>query len=108
MQPWAERFYSSKAWHRCRAGYIADRISIDGGRCEACRIAQGYIVHHKIHLTPRNIDDTDVSLNWSNLQYVCKDCHDQFDGHGLTHNKTTGVVLFDGDGNPIGRPLPPV
>ena len=108
MQPWAEHFYNSKAWKRCRAGFIAQRLNIDGGCCEVCNRAQGYIVHHRIHLTPTNINDPSIALDWSNLQYVCKDCHDLFDGHGLTHNKTTGVVLFDDSGCPIGRTSPPV
>ena len=108
MQQWAEHFYNSKAWKRCRAGFIAQRLNIDGGRCEVCNRAQGYIVHHRIHLTPTNINDPSIALDWSNLQYVCKDCHDLFDGHGFTHNKTKGVVLFDDSGCPVGRTSPPV
>lgn len=108
MQPWAERFYCSRAWKRCRRSYISSRINIDGGRCEICGFSQGYIVHHKVLLTPTNIDDPVVSLNHDNLQYVCKDCHDLFDGHGLRHNTTPNVVTFDADGNPIGRTSPPV
>lgn len=108
MQPWAERFYNSRAWKRCRRSYISGRLNIDGGRCEACRITQGYIVHHKISLTPTNISDPEIALNHENLQYVCKACHDLFDGHGLRYNGTPCVVQFDSDGNPVGRALPPV
>ena len=33
------------------------------------------IVHHKIVLTPENINDREVALNWENLQCVCRECH---------------------------------
>ena len=35
----------------------------------------GEIVHHKIHLTPNNVNNPAVTLNWDNLQLVCRDCH---------------------------------
>ena len=35
----------------------------------------GKIVHHKIWLTPDNIHDTSITLNWDNLMLVCQDCH---------------------------------
>ena len=107
MQAWAERFYGSAAWHRCRLGYIRERFSIDGGRCEACGVAQGYICHHKIVLTPENIQDPEVALNWDNLQYVCRECHDQFEGHGLRRG-ARACVVFDAHGQPISRVSPPV
>ena len=53
----ARAFYNSKRWKDCRRAYIAKRISIDGGMCETCHEVPGYIVHHKIELTPDNISD---------------------------------------------------
>jgi len=35
----------------------------------------GEIVHHKIHLTPENIHDPKIALNFDNLQLLCRDCH---------------------------------
>ena len=32
-------------------------------------------MHHKVHLTPDNINDPDVSLNADNLMLLCRDCH---------------------------------
>jgi len=55
MQDFAKRFYRSQAWKACRAAYIARRLAIDGGLCEECRDQQGYIVHHRVTLTPENI-----------------------------------------------------
>ena len=100
-KPFAKKFLNSKAWESCRTGYIADRIRIDGGMCEVCHEALGYIVHHKVLLTPQNINDPDVSLNWKNLSYECKDCHDKHDGHGVKRT-ISAVCAFDSDGNPIG------
>ena len=45
-----------------------------------CRDAQGYIVHHKVELTPDNINDPDVTLNMANLLYLCQDCHNKIHG----------------------------
>lgn len=50
-----------------------------GNLCERCW-ARGLIVpaeevHHKIHLTPENINDPKIALNWNNLIALCKKCH---------------------------------
>lgn len=75
MKEFAEGFYKSKAWKDCRADYLKSV----GGLCERClasgRYSPGEIVHHKIHLTPENINDPSVTLNWDNLELVCRDCH---------------------------------
>lgn len=71
----AKKFYASDAWHRCRDGYIAERVKIDGGMCEMCHRVPGEEVHHVKMLTPGNIQDPEISLNWDNLMYLCRDCH---------------------------------
>lgn len=100
----ARAFYKSKAWLKCRDGYIAERIRKDGGTCEVCGKEPGYILHHKITLTPDNINNPEISLNWDNLKWECKPCHDAEEGHGVL-NKTAGLlVVFDETGQP--HPLP--
>lgn len=99
-QEWAESFYKSKKWQRCRNAYIQYRIQTDGGLCEECHDKPGYIVHHKDILTPDNISDPEVSLNHERLEYVCKDCHDMFEGHGLNKGAKP-LCVFDADGQPI-------
>ena len=99
-QPWAIGFYRSKQWRNCRDGYIRERQRIDGGMCEVCRENLGYIVHHKITLTPENIIDPDVSLSWAHLSYECKRCHDQHEGHGIGVSAEV-VCEFDANGDPI-------
>ena len=75
MKKYAESFYKSRAWQNCARAYKASK----GGLCERClkdgKITAGEIVHHKIHLTPQNINDPAVTLNWENLELVCRDCH---------------------------------
>ena len=75
MQEYAEKFYKSPAWKTTRAAYFAAHR----GLCEIClrqgMYQPGEIVHHKTHLTPDNINDPKVSLNWDNLQLVCRECH---------------------------------
>lgn len=35
----------------------------------------GVIVHHRIHLTPQNITNPMIVLNWNNLELLCRECH---------------------------------
>ena len=74
---WAKWFYKSKAWRKCRALFIAFRISIDGGMCQHCKEALGYIVDHIEELTPENINDPYITLSHDNLQYLCLPCHNR-------------------------------
>ena len=99
----AKRFYKSKDWQRCRASYIQQRVMMDGGLCEVCHKVPGYIVHHKIPLTPSNINDTCISLSHDNLQYDCKYCHDREDEHALVKQSKTRCD-FDIDGQPMPPP----
>ena len=104
MKPYAKRFYHSDKWQNCRNAYIQNRLLIDGGLCEDCREEQGYIVHHIIHLTESNINNPEISLNPDNLMYVCKKCHDQYEGHGLRGRKGKELsVIFNEQGQPIKR-----
>lgn len=72
---WAKQFYVSSAWIRCRTAYAKSV----GGLCERCLergvYTPGTEVHHKIKLTPKNVRDPSVALNWDNLELLCKDCH---------------------------------
>ena len=95
----AKAFYKSKAWQKCRDAYIAERIAIDGGLCEECQEELGYIVHHKILLTPGNINDPDIALNYDHLKYVCKRCHDYEEAHFV--NKDDCRCRFDAAGQPV-------
>lgn len=75
MKDFARTFYSSKAWQHTRDAYRKSKRNL----CEIC-LAKGLItpaeiVHHKIELTPENVNDPDITLDWNNLQCVCRECH---------------------------------
>lgn len=81
----ADQFYKSAAWKRCRASYL---VSV-GSLCERC-LAKGLIVpatqvHHKIKLTPDNLNDPAITLNWDNLMALCSDCHHEI--HAKVHER---------------------
>ena len=77
MKDFAKDFYQSQAWKHTRAAYT----KAVGGLCERCKakglIVPGAIVHHQIYLTPQNIGNTDITLDWNNLELVCRNCHAQ-------------------------------
>ena len=69
------RFYCSWLWIKCARAYKNSK----GGLCERCwskgLIVPGEEVHHKIKLTPENMTDPTIALNWDNLELLCKNCH---------------------------------
>jgi len=74
-ESFAHNFYKTSTWMKCAKAY---RVSV-GGLCERCwkkgLIKKGDEVHHKIKLTPENINDPAIALNWDNLELLCKECH---------------------------------
>ena len=68
-------FYKSQQWRKCRDAFAASK----GWLCEECMkkglIVPGEIVHHRVELTPQNITDPSVTLAWSNLRLLCRECH---------------------------------
>lgn len=75
MKDFAQSFYTSRAWADARQAYRQQA----GGLCERCLsrglITPGEIVHHKIHITPANINDPSITLSFDNLELVCRECH---------------------------------
>lgn len=67
-----ERFYKTKQWQRTRQAYIAYKH----GMCERCNNG-GYFVHHKIYINSKNINNPDITLNFNNLELLCKKCHNK-------------------------------
>jgi 5-methylcytosine-specific restriction endonuclease McrA len=98
MKEFAKAFYRSKAWKRIRAAVVTRAA----GLCERCQrsgiFKPGKIAHHKIHLTPENINDPKISLNIDLIEYICEDCHNK--EHKSKSNKT---YTFDSDGRIIPR-----
>ena len=71
----ASKFYTSWEWIKCARAYRKSK----GGLCERCwskgLIVPAAEVHHKVKLTPENITDPQIALNWDNLECLCKNCH---------------------------------
>ena len=93
---YAKSFYKSTAWKKCRKSFIGSRRSIDGGLCEHCKGRSGYIVDHIVEITPENINNSMVTLNHNNLQYLCLECHNKktFQKNFATREN----LFFDMDG----------
>ena len=93
---WAKQFYNSKVWQKCRAGYIT---SVQG-LCETClskgRVRPGKICHHTIWLTPDNINDPNISLNWQYLRYDCQDCHNE--EHHCSNEPVADGLMYNESG----------
>ncbi len=96
MKEFAEKFYSSQQWKDCRKAYAASV----GNLCERCLkdgiITPGEAVHHKIRLTPANINDPSVTLNFQNLEVLCREHHAQ------EHNGTIRRFKVDDMGRVVG------
>ena len=94
----AKAFYNSAKWKRCRKSYISSVFNL----CERCG-NPGHILHHKEKLNPININDPEVALNHSKLEYLCHDCHNKAHANNPIENKNK--YEFDGNGNivPIAR-----
>lgn len=100
---YAKQFYQSAQWRKTRDAY-ADSVY---WLCERCYknkglIHQGDIVHHIVHITPENIDDPNVTLNWDNLEFVCREEHNRI--HMKTHDdEVRDDVMFTADGDLVKR-----
>ena len=84
MREFAQAFYKSKVWQETREAYAKSKRYL----CERCLargiVTPGEIVHHKKHIEAWNINDVNVTLNWNNLQLLCRQCH------GEVHSKSEG------------------
>lgn len=95
-EPWAAKFYNSKAWRDLRNILIIER----GPRCQMCGRDMTFntnelIGHHKKELTPDNINDPAVALNPDNILLVCHDCHNKEHGR-YGHSRIHQVYLVYG------------
>lgn len=66
----AKDFYSSNEWKQCRESYSKSKAYI----CERCGSVASE-VHHIIPLSPDNINDPEITMNYDNLLCLCHRCH---------------------------------
>jgi 5-methylcytosine-specific restriction endonuclease McrA len=76
----AKSFYNSKEWEQVRNAVLMRDCYL----CTKCGKPAAE-VHHIIHLSPKNIDDPNITMNMDNLTSLCKDCH--FEEHRGEHGK---------------------
>ena len=87
---YAKKFYNSAAWRKTSKAYAASKFYL----CERC--GKPYkLVHHIKHITPYNISDPGITLDWDNLMCVCQDCHAALHSAADKDRK----VIFDENGN---------
>lgn len=93
---WAKAFYQSMAWQTARRRALIR----DGFTCRICG-QRATEVDHIQELTPENISDRMVSLNLSNLQSLCHDCHTKktMEDKGIIKFDCDAEYYFDDDGN---------
>ena len=100
MKPWAKAFYLSPQWRACRDGYVKSV----GGLCERCYrkglISPAEIVHHKVYITQQNINDPRVTLNWDNLEALCRECHEAEHRHAPKRWTVDKLGRIHADGEP--------
>ena len=102
----AVAFYHSPAWLHNRKAYMEMVVDtpfglVPPGMCERCfergELVPAKVVHHKVHLTPENIDDPHVTLAYDNMQRLCQDCHAE------VHSDSAPLrVTFNDDGTIAG------
>ena len=105
----AKAFYHSKAWLSFRQSYINSMPKDRRGLCEKCyeegRHEIGVELHHKVFLTPDNINNPNVTLNKDKVILLCKDCHRKI------HQRRKNVLYeFNelGEYVPVVKETPPI
>lgn len=92
MKEYARGFYNSKAWRDTQRAYMQSQNYV----CERCG-RPAVIVHHKTYITPTNINDPNITLNWDNLEALCQTCHQH--EHFKEKGATAEGLMFDDKGN---------
>lgn len=90
---YAVKFYKSKAWRKTRESYYKSKF----GLCERCG-EPGDIVHHKEYITPDNINNPEITLDFNNLELLCQDCHNK---EHIGNSATQEGLMFDDNGDLI-------
>lgn len=91
MKEYAQTFYKGQAWQKLSSAYMESIHYI----CERCGgVAE--ICHHKKYITPDNINDPTITLNWDNLEGLCMDCHNK--EHKIKDKDSMRLSFFDNKG----------
>lgn len=93
------QFYHSVEWRKFLQALKMERLNDDGQIiCPVCGLpvvkAYDCIGHHKIELTPENVNDYSISLNPDLVELIHFKCHNKV--HGRFSGKHEGVFLVYG------------
>ena len=87
-------FYQSTKWRNIRKTYLAMQDNL----CERCKrkgkIETAKIVHHKNYINIDNINDTNITMNFNNLEALCQDCHNKEHIHRKSRFDEEGNLWF--------------
>lgn len=86
------QFYHSRAWRKLSKAFLMSKNYI----CERCG-QPAEIAHHRQYLNAENVLDPDISLNPTNLEALCQNCHNA--EHFGTGGATAAGLAFDDNGN---------
>lgn len=92
-------FYASQKWRTLRLAIILERTNEKGElRCEKCgeiiTDTIKAIAHHKVELTPENVNDYSISLNPDLIEIVCPDCHNKEHNRFGHSNEREVYIVF--------------
>jgi predicted kinase len=96
---YARPFYDSSAWRTTQRAYMESQNYI----CEEYGGA-ACIVHHIKHISPENVGDTSITLDWQNLKALCYKCHTEAHGEDQRYRDKAARlngIAFDKSGNVI-------
>ena len=86
-------FYHTKRWQKLRQR-ILNRDCI----CQVCYTAKPTIAHHKVWITPENINIPELVWGEKNLISVCQSCHNLIHHGSQDHSCTIEGYEFDENG----------
>lgn len=93
----SKKFYDSKEWKKTRQLILMR----DNYLCVLCGMPAEE-VHHKIHLTPENINNPRIAIHEDNLISLCGLCHKRIhNGNKAKDIDVLPLIAFDDDGNPV-------
>lgn len=105
MKSFATKMYHSLQWKKCRKAYL----QTVHGLCERC-LKQGIyrpadIVHHKIFLTEKTVNDPEICYSFEHLEAVCRQHHEEIHNNAqfLPRGRNRRYDVLE-DGTVITRP----
>ncbi len=91
-----QKFYNSRKWRKLSKTYKEYK----NNTCERCGdiLDEKKIVHHKVYINSSNIKNTEITMNFDNLELLCQGCHNR---EHFGKDKEEKAYKFDESGNLI-------